>query len=61
MILNGDPQTLATTVILPILRGTDSLVTEDGVESCDGADCNAVSVCLTVETSPTTITGLSDN
>jgi len=61
MILNGDPQTLATTVILPILRGTDSLVTESGAEECEGADCNAVSVCLTVETTPTTITGLSDN
>jgi hypothetical protein len=59
MILMGDPSTLVNTVILPILRGADSLVTDSGVEECAGADCNAVSVCMLVEGSPATISGLS--
>ena len=60
MILNGDPVQLTNTVILPILRGADSLVTESGVEGgCSPADCNAVSVCMLIETTAVNISGLS--
>jgi hypothetical protein len=60
MILNGDPAILTDTVILPILRGADSLVTDNGVEGdCSAADCNAVSVCMIIEGTPATISGLS--
>jgi hypothetical protein len=59
MILNGDPQTLTDTVILPILRGADSLVTESGAEGgCSASECNAVSVCMIMEATPVTISGI---
>ncbi|MEE2756859.1 MAG: hypothetical protein VYA30_09365, partial [Myxococcota bacterium] len=60
MFLGGDPRMTVQTIILPILRGADSLVTETSVEGdCGSDECNAVSVCLLVEGTATTLSGIT--
>jgi len=60
--LAGDPEPTARTLVLPILRGLDSKVAEDGSVSGDcigDGDCNAVSVCFAFESGAATITGIA--
>ncbi len=59
-VLSGDPAMLTDQVILPILKGEDSLVTEDGVEGDCGEDCNAVSVCILIEAESVALTGITE-
>ena len=59
MILNGDADMLVRTLILPILRGADARVTDDGVQGGCGPNCNAVSVCLPFQARAARIMGVS--
>ena len=58
-LLDGDPETLAQTLFLPILRGADALVLENVVRDDCGDDCNAVSVCMPFQARATPIVGVS--
>ena len=59
-LLNQPEEQLVTT-ISSLIRGFDSLVTDNGVEGDCGDECNAVSVCLIVESEAVSIVGLSAN
>lgn len=59
--LTGDPEQLVD-LVASFVGGFDSAVASDGAvaDSCAGADCNAVSVCLNVASDATVIAGRAD-
>ena len=59
-LLNQPEEQLVSTIVT-LISGFDSLVTDAGVEGDCGDECNAVSVCLVVESEATNIAGWSDN
>ena len=47
-------------LLVPLLGSYDSLVNADGgVSECEGAECNAVSVCLVIESDAQTVAGVA--
>jgi hypothetical protein len=63
MFLGGDPEPTARTLVLPILRGLDSKVGENGTVTGDcitDGDCNAVSVCLAFESAGVSLSGYEE-
>jgi hypothetical protein len=61
MFLSGPPEDIVG-LLGAFIGGFDSAVDANGAvaDSCEGAECNAVSVCLNVESDATVITGRAD-
>jgi hypothetical protein len=59
-LLNQPEEQLVSTIVT-LISGFDTRVTDDGVEGDCGDECNAVSVCLVVESEAINIVGLSDD
>lgn len=58
-ILAGDDiEALVDDVVIPILRGLDAKVDGDSVSECTD-DCNAISVCLSIGSTGTNISGIA--
>ena len=57
-LFGGPPAQIVPSIILPILGGADSLVTDGDVHRCDERECNAVSVCLLIQAEPVRISGV---
>ena len=58
--LSPDPSEVVTTLLFPILGGADVMVLGDTVRGDCGDACNAVSVCLLLESEPAYISGVEE-